>query len=246
MTNKKINWIIPMCGNGTRTSSLGSFKPLIEILGKTIFEHFLDGVKNKIAAYDSITLIIKSNHKDYLKNQEHLIRICLEKTICKNICVKLVDYDTKGPCDTIKKVMQELEDQFVGIIINPDQKIDFYLDRDLIDPKCIYLAIGFDNQKKSSYVLINKDSIIEKIREKENISFYASTGVYIFGTNKLLKSCINDFYSKNIPMYKGEHYISHLVDNAIANNIKVKPIETYLKYDLGNINSIKNFIKTFN
>ena len=47
-------------------------------------------------------------------------------------------------------------------------------------------------------------------------------------------------------MYNGEHYISHLVDNAITNNINVKPLETYLKYDLGNINSINNFIETFN
>lgn len=246
MNNKSVNWIIPMCGEGTRTSTLGKFKPLIEISGKTIFEHFLDGIKYKISKDDLITLIIKSNNKEYLKNQEILSRICEDYTICENVDIKLINHNTYGPCDTIRNVVDFLEDKFISIIINPDQKVDFELNRNLIDQNSIYLSIGFDNKKKSSYVLINKDSEIEKIKEKENISFYASTGIYIFGSNKLLRFCIRDFYSKNVEMYNGEHYISHLVDNAITNNIIVKPLETYLKYDLGNINSINNFIKTFN
>jgi len=247
MKNKRrINWILPMCGDGTRTQEMGNFKPLILIKDKTIFGHFLDGLKHHIEEEDLITLILKRNVNEFRKKVEILRKSCRKYTRCKNIEIKIIDHDTDGPCDTVRNIVKELKDEFIGLIINPDQKIDFEINRKIISADKIFLAIGFDNKKKSSYVLINKNSIIEEIKEKENISFYASTGVYIFGSNKLLKNCINDFYKTKIAKLNGEHYISHLVNNAIKNKITVRPLETFLKYDLGNIDSIKNFQKTLN
>ena len=243
---KRINWIIPMCGDGKRTQELGNFKPLIFIKDKTIFDHFLEGINHQIQKDDLIKLIIKKNITEYRKKIQILKQSCKKYTICKNIEVKIIDHDTEGPCDTIRNIINELKDELICLIINPDQKIYFEIERNLINADTIFLAIGFDNKKKSSYVLINKNSILEELKEKENISFYASTGVYIFGSNKLLKKCINDFYKTKIAKLNGEHYISHLVNNAIKNKTTVRPLETFLKYDLGNIDSIKNFQRTLN
>ena len=65
---KKINWIIPMCGDGKRTQELGNFKPLIFIKDKTIFDHFLEGLNHHIQKDDLITLIIKKILMNIEKN----------------------------------------------------------------------------------------------------------------------------------------------------------------------------------
>ena len=36
-----MNWIIPMAGRGTRTSSLGDFKPFINVAGRRVVEQTL-------------------------------------------------------------------------------------------------------------------------------------------------------------------------------------------------------------
>ena len=40
-------WILPMAGKGTRTESLGEFKPFIKVNNKKIIEWFLIGIKKK-------------------------------------------------------------------------------------------------------------------------------------------------------------------------------------------------------
>ena len=50
-------WILPMAGKGTRTNSLGKFKPFIKVNGKEIIDWFLIGIKNKIKKNDIIFLI---------------------------------------------------------------------------------------------------------------------------------------------------------------------------------------------
>ena len=90
---------------------------VVKISGKTIFEHFLDGIKYKISKDDLITLIIKSNNKEYLKNQEILLRICEDNTICENVDIKLINHNTYGPCDTIRNVVDFLEDKFNALIL---------------------------------------------------------------------------------------------------------------------------------
>ena len=46
-----------MAGKGTRTNSLGKFKPFIKVNGKKIIEWFLISIKNKIKKNDIIVLI---------------------------------------------------------------------------------------------------------------------------------------------------------------------------------------------
>ena len=54
-----------MAGKGTRTNSLGKFKPFIKVNGKEIIDWFLIGIKNKIKKNDIIFLITTI---DYEKN----------------------------------------------------------------------------------------------------------------------------------------------------------------------------------
>ena len=71
------------------------------------------------------------------------------------------------------------------------------------------------------------------------ISNFASSGVYIFGSSIILKKIlkiINKIKSKK------EINMSDLINKFIRiNKLKVNPMTTLSKYDLGNIKNIKQF-----
>jgi len=229
-----------MAGKGERTNSLGKFKPFIEVNGKKIIEWFLLGIKNKIKKNDTIFLITTIQfEKKY--NFQKKIKIIFKKNKIKtkNLIFKFIDDTPNGPALTINSIRNFLRNtKTTCIVINPDQLIDFDLPS-RINQNNLYIPLYFNNHGNSSYVKINNKGNIVEIKEKKLISNYASSGVYIFASSSLLKkvlSLINDIKSKK------EINMSDLINLFIKkNNIKVNPISTLIKYDLGNIKNINNF-----
>ena len=77
-------------------------------------------------------------------------------------------------------------------------------------------------------------ALIEKL-----ISNYASSGVYIFGSYKIL---IKSFKSFNKNLNRNEINLSHIINNYLKmNKTFAESLETYLKYDLGSSTNIRNF-----
>ena len=86
---------------------------------------------------------------------------------------------------------------------------------------------------------MNPQGNIIEIKEKNLISNYASSGVYIFSSSTLLKKILGLI---NKIRQKKEVNMSDLINIFIKKNkSKVNPISTLAKYDLGNIKDIKNF-----
>ena len=157
----------------------------------------------------------------------------------RNYIFKFIDSTPNGPALTINSIKKILRNsKTTCIIINPDQFIDFDLPS-RINQNNLYIPLHFNNHGNSSYVKINKKGNIVEIKEKKLISNYASSGVYIFASSTLLKkvlSLIDDI------TFKKEINMSDLINLFIKKNkSKVNPISTLIKYDLGNIKSIKNF-----
>ena len=113
-----------------------------------------------------------------------------------------------------------------------------------IDNNKIYLPLHFNTHGNSSYAHLDKKCKIVKIVEKKLISFYASSGVYIFGSTKILKDSFKKFKKENTT---SEINMSNIINNYIKiQKLKAEPLLTFFKYDLGNIESIKNFKKWIN
>ena len=229
-----------MAGKGVRTNSLGKFKPFIEVNGKKIIEWFLIGIKNKIKKNDTIFLITTIEfEKKY--NFQKKIKIIFKKNKIKtkNLIFKFIDHTPNGPALTINSIRNFLRNtKTTCIVINPDQFIDFDLPS-RINQNNLYIPLHFNNHGNSSYVKINKKGNIVEIKEKKLISNYASSGVYIFASSTLLKKVLSLIDDITI---KKEINMSDLINLFIKkNNSKVNPISTLIKYDLGNIKSIKNF-----
>ena len=90
-------WVIPLCGEGSRTKALGLCKPLIEIKGKTIIEHFLRGIRHLVDIEDDFIYVIRKDHDNSYSIKSH-IRIAHCKYINTKACSfvtsesKLVDH----------------------------------------------------------------------------------------------------------------------------------------------------------
>ena len=93
----------------------------------------------------------------------------------------------------------------------------------------------------NSLLRIDNKGQIKEILEKNLISFYASSGVYIFGSTIVLKKCYEKF---NFKKRKKEIFLSDIINNYLKKNRKfAKPCNTYMKYDLGDVSNIKYYTK---
>ena len=99
------------------------------------------------------------------------------------------------------------------IVINCDQIIDFDLPK-INRTYQILIPVYFDSSGKSSYVNINKKGQITGIFEKKIISYYASSGVYIFSSTELLKRYFKKLKIKEISK---ELFISDIINNYLVN-----------------------------
>jgi len=229
-----------MAGKGTRTNSLGKFKPFIKVNGKKIVEWFLISIKNKIKKNDIIFLITTIDYEKKYKFQKKMKLIFKKNKLkTRNFIFKFIDDTPNGPAYTVSSIKNDLRNSKTPcIIINPDQFIDFDLPNK-INKDNLYIPLHFNNHGNSSYVKLNHQGNIVEIKEKNLISNYASSGVYIFASSVLLKKILQ--FIKKIKSKK-EINMSDLINLFIKkNNRKVNPISTITKYDLGNIKSINKF-----
>lgn len=238
-----MNWIFPLAGKGSRTNKLGNFKPFIIINNYTLIDFFFFSLSDKLRPEDHLFFITTKEFENRFQFKNKINQILKFHKVKSKKFFKLIDVTPNGPAYTISNIINEIKNNSPCIVINGDQFIDFPLPN-LIKKNSIYMPIHFNNHGKSSYVKINRKSEITSITEKKLKSFYASSGVYIFGSSKLFRKVINliKFIKKN-----NEINMSDVINYYIkVYKKKAYPVQTFAKYDLGNLESIKSFsIKKF-
>lgn len=238
-----MNWIFPIAGKGKRTLNLGKFKPFIEINNRKILDWCIQGIKNYVKNKDNLYFITTKKFETRFSVKKKIRKILIKNGIKSSVLFVILKKTPKGPGFTVKNSLQYIKNNKPCAIINSDQYICFDIPRKIYSNK-IYLPIYFNTHGKSSYVQINKNFEINKIVEKKQISFYGSSGVYIFGSSNLLKFSYKIFDS-NI-LKKRELNMSDIIDYLIKKyKTKVYPINTFCKFDLGDLSSIKEFKKLF-
>lgn len=245
MIDKKVDWILPMCGEGTRTQFRGPFKPLIQIKGIALFKYFIKNIAPHIKKEDRLILILREDHDQKYSAKNRLENIIKEVLPELKIITLIIKGQTKGPVDTIRYSISKLRKGAIITIINPDQIVDFKWPNQ-ISNNCIFIPIYFNNEGKSSYVIISEKGEIKDIFEKEQKSFYASVGIYIFSSKDLISKGLKILSNKEVFHTNKEQYISHLIKSLIEEKIDCYPLETTMKYDLGNKECIQYFEKREN
>lgn len=236
-------YLFPIGGRGNRTQEHGKWKPFINVSGKYIFEHALSSIRFKCddeIIFISARPVLPTWSEDVLKS-------VLDNIPVHRYEVIILDEVQSGPALTVYNGLKKSKftrDTDNVHIINIDQIIEYdYFE--LSEPSGI-IPVWFNSTGKSCYVEVEKNEpLVTRIREKEMISFLASSGVYIFNSietlNKSIEWGINtpEVWKKSNDSTE-ELFIGPCMNYLIQNH-KVWATATSKKIDLGSSNQIAKF-----
>ena len=237
-----MNIIIPLGGKGERFKNEGYKlpKPLIKIFDKEMIFYVID----KLTINESDKLFIIYNK--ILDNDDFS-----KKLISKYPFINLISINiqTKGAAETLYigiKEIEKINKPRKNLILDCDtfyneDVVQYY--RNSVNNNVVFYRIKENEKPIYSYIEINNENKIKKIREKEKISNNANTGIYCFENLELLKQYCEYVINNNI-LFNNEPYISCVISEMINNNIEfygIKIKEENVK-SLGTPNEVKEFI----
>ena len=236
-------WVFPMAGRGTRTQSMGDFKPFVEVGGKRIIQWFLCSMKDNFSEGDTLCFITRKQYYSAF-NFEREIRSILT---CENItnpfsceCAEDSDCDL-GQAMTVYHAKKAIVCSETVVVANCDQYISFSPPLP-IGENLSFMTVNADFGSSKSYVKINGGRIVE-IREKENISNIASTGIYGIRHGDHFIWALEKMFSDNLTV-NGEFYVAPSLNYLIKDkNYIIRPVGTSLRLDLGTVGGIDYFQK---
>lgn len=224
---KNYQLVIPMSGYGQRFVNAGYKipKPLIEVDGLPIIQH----VVNLFPKIEDIIFICNQNHLEKTDMREIL------KQKFPNAKILSSGYEkTKGPVDTVLKVIEHLSDEKKILISYCDYSSVWSFDKfvkelEENDPDgCIVGYTGFHPHMlgNDNYAFVKlENNLVVQVKEKEpftknKMDEFASNGTYYFKNKKIVENYFN-FLVNNGPNINGEYYVSLVYNKMVNDSLKV-------------------------
>ena len=239
----KMNFVIPMAGEGKRFKNSGVKKPkfMIKYKEKMLFDWAMESLP--IDFIHKIYFVCLKEHeinfsvKEFIKN--HM------KIFSKNIDfeVILIDKKTRGQAESVLATKQNINNKRSLLIFNIDSHFkSSRLKSNLksLKNKNIDGLIGtcYSKNPMLSFVKKSNKGFVTKIKEKKVISDLASTGLYVFTKGSDFVKNTEYMINKNIRI-KNEFYISEIY-NIMINKKKKFIVDTSEEFiDLGTPENLK-------
>lgn len=245
-TNKNLNVLIPMAGEGSRFSKAGyTFpKPIIEVNGKPMIQLVVENL-NLDANY---IYIIRKEHNTKFNISSMLNQITPG---CK---IVEVDSLTEGAACTTLLAKEFIDNDMELLIANSDQYVEwesgeFY--HTINNPNIDGAVLCFENSHpKWSYAKLNSDGNIDLIKEKEVISNLATIGIYYWTKGSDYVKYSEQMISKNIRYGQsfngnGEFYVAPVYNESILDGKIIKPYSVEKMYGLGTPEDLETFVRIY-
>jgi hypothetical protein len=241
-----MNWIIPMAGNGSRTKTLGPFKPLIQVRNQPIVFWAIQGTLPHYKHGDTYTFITtQAFERDHSvqKNIESIFSE-LSSTLGKIPDIQFVfaDGTPQGPASSVNLAEKYWLSESPVTIVNSDQWVHFQIPTKLgINDG--YLPVYYSDSPRSSYAKI-ENGLVQTIAEKNRISHFASAGVYGFGSGFSLKKCLEQQFQFG-QKTENEFFVGPSMMGLLSLGGIITPTSVFAKFDLGNPEAIRRFELAF-
>lgn len=213
----KINVVIPMAGAGSRFAKAGfkKPKPFIDVKGKPMIEHVLGNIN----AEDVHFILIAQ--KAHLEVEPEIVRDIESKY---STTIIPIEKQTEGAACTVLYAHTLINNDVPLLIANSDQVVDMdfqhYFD-DLFARKLDgSIVTFFAKDPKWSYAKIDEKGFVTEVKEKECISPYATTGVYLFKKGKQFVESAIDMIVRN-ERVNNEFYVAPVYNYSIRKNQKI-------------------------
>ena len=220
----KPNFIIPMGGEGKRFRDSKFKKPkfMIKTKNKTLLEWAIQSLPLDFS--HKIFFIIRNEDEQNFGVKEFIKKIMIEKYANKKFEVQVLEKNTRGQAETVLSCKKEIDNNRPLVIFNNDTYFkSTRLKSRLLSMKNQnidgILGIFNANDPKYSFVEIDNEGIVVRTKEKEVISNFASTGLYVFSKGSDFVKSAEYAIEKNI-LSKNEFYISELYNFLIKNGKK--------------------------
>jgi len=241
-TNKKLNVLIPMAGNGSRFSSAGYElpKPLIDVNGKPMIQRVVENLN--IDA--NFIFIVRKEHEE--KFQVSTILKSFEPD-CK---IVFVDNLTEGAACTTLLAKDLINNSNPLFIANSDQLLEwnsceFYHSVNSSVDGSILVFEG--NENKWSYVKTDVDGNVTEVVEKVVISNTPTCGLYYFNNGseyvKYAEQMINNDIRYGMSFNgKGEFYVAPVYNEYIKDSKTIKTFKVSKMIGLGTPSELEEYL----
>lgn len=209
--------LIPMAGAGSRFQNAGFEhpKPFIEFLGKTMIEHVIDN----LGIHNDFIVIMQKEH--YIKYKDVFDRIAARVT---GFDAVLIENMTRGAAETCLLAKDKLDPDGSLMIANCDQIFKnnsndwkfWFLNSDLDGAVMVFNS----QSNKNSYVELDEQGLVKRAVEKQVISKYATTGIYIWRYAKDFLSAAEEMINLNDTV-NGEYYVAPAYNYNIKHGRKI-------------------------
>jgi HAD superfamily hydrolase (TIGR01509 family) len=239
-TDKKMNILIPMAGNGNRFAQAGyTFpKPLIEVHGKPMIQVV---VENLAVDANFIFVVQKSHRKKY--NLDSMLSL-----ICPGCKIVEVDSVTEGAACTVLLAKEFIDNDEPLVIANSDQFVEwnslefFYkMNEQNLDAGIVSFRA---THPKWSYAKVDENDFVTEVAEKNPISDIATVGVYYWKHGKDFVKYAESMISKNIRV-NNEFYVCPVFNEAILDNKKIKTFDVPKMWGIGTPEDLDYFLENY-
>jgi len=219
----EIQIVLPMAGLGTRFTEAGyqTPKPLLPIHGVPMFKIVLGNIfSDKV----SKVVIITRREWDLTREIDHLA-----KSTNTEFHIVEIDYTTDGPASTVMLAQDFLDPEEPVVVANSDQyvntKIETFYEKLVTSDAVGCIMTMNDNDPKWSFVKLDDQGHVSKVREKEVISNEATVGIYGFKKAQYMIEAINKMREAN-DRVNGEFYVAPAYNFLIASGQAIDAFNT--------------------
>lgn len=207
--------IIPCAGKSSRFPNMKPKWMLTHPDGKLMIEKALGGLD--IDSFDRIIITIVKYHAE--KYEADVILSQVFKDVPKvELCI--LDDFTSSASETIYSTINEMDIKGSFVVKDSDNNVGVELPDNISNS-----IVGYDlykhpdvsNIPSKSFLIVNKQGIIDDIIEKRVVSNIICLGVYLFEDAEIFKYAYEDLLSKNI---SGELYVSHIISYILSKKNK--------------------------
>jgi NDP-sugar pyrophosphorylase family protein len=204
-----MNIIIPMAGRGSRFTEKKILipKPLIDIHGKPMIQRAVE------------SLNLDGQWKFIIRIDEHQDRVSnMIQTIKPGSDIINIDYVTEGPASTALLFKDDINTDEELIIANCDQIMEWTSDR-FLDYVRYYdgaVVTYHADTDKNSYARVNKEGLVQEIREKQVISNISLNGIHYWKKGRYFVEAALAMIEANDRAPNGEFYIGPSYNHMIA------------------------------